>query len=114
MPGTRPGMTMIASVARRRHRRWTQPHGLLRLQRADVERRSCNQEKADEVDHIGLRRRDRPPHKFSDRCCRTGPFFHAGGFLESVKIWKGKYTGRTIRAPSAPGPAPAGATCGAR
>src|SRR6266576_2604626 len=90
----------------------SQPDRLLRLQRSDVKRQSGDQEKTDEVDRIGLRRRDRPPHKFPYRRCRAGFLFHAGVLLEMVLIWKGKCIRRyALTAPpaaSVAGTAPAG------
>src|ERR1700687_1470717 len=98
-----PGHDEGISVARRRYRRRTQPDGLLRLQRANVERRSCNQEKTDEIDRVGLRRRDRPPHKTSDRRSRTGVVFHAGVLLETDRDWKGNvWVYLTVTPPAAP------------
>src|SRR6267378_3319074 len=78
------------SVARGGDGWGAKPDRLLRLQRSDVKRQAGHQEKTDEVHRIGLRRRDRPPHKFPYRGCRAGFLFHAGVLLETTLIWKGK------------------------
>jgi hypothetical protein len=65
------------SVARDGDRRGTKPYRLLGLQRPDIERPSGHQKKRDEIDRVGLRRRDRPPHKTSYHSRRTGFVFHA-------------------------------------
>ena len=85
-----PAKTKQVSVARGGDGWGAEPDRLLRLQRSNVKRQSGDQEKTDEVHRIGLRRRDRPPHKISHRRCRAGFFFHAEVLLEMVPIWKGK------------------------
>src|SRR5712691_7031150 len=85
-----PSRAGSRSVARGGDGWGTQPDRLLRLQRSDVKRQSGHQEKTDEVDRIGLRRRNRPPHKFPYRRCRAGFVFHARVLLETTLIWKGK------------------------
>src|SRR5882672_9415 len=90
MPGTRPGMTTGGwqSIARCGYRWRSHPDRLLRLQRADVERQAGDQEKTDEIDRIGLRRRDRPTRKTSDDGCWTGFVFHVEVLLETARNWK--------------------------
>src|SRR5882757_6546434 len=87
-----PAMTALALIPRRRrrgYRRRTEAHGLLRPQRPDVERSSGHQEQRDQIDRIGLRRRDRPLHKTLG-CGALRFFFHA------VLCVKGNAKGRAI------------------
>src|SRR6266481_2474941 len=90
-PPSSPAMTNGAqSIARRGDRRRTQADGLLRLQRPGVERQSGHQEKTDKIKRIGLRRRDRPSQKSSDRCHRIAVVFHAAVLLDTGGNWKGQ------------------------
>src|ERR1700716_2970551 len=86
----KPGHDELVSVARCGHRRGAHAERPLRLSRPRIERESGNQEKTDEIDRIGLRRRDRPSRKTWDASCRAGLFFHAAVLLETARDWKGK------------------------
>jgi hypothetical protein len=79
----------LRSVPRRGDRRRTQANRLLWPQRSHIERQSRDQEKADKIKRIGLRRRDRPPPKASDRRTRIAVVFHAAVLLDTVGNWKG-------------------------
>src|SRR5260370_35067114 len=81
-------MTSRVSVPRGGRWRRTEADSLLRLQRSDVERQARHQEKTDEIDRNGLRRRGRPLHKAFDPCCRWVFFFHGEVFLETDTNWK--------------------------
>jgi hypothetical protein len=78
----------VHSIARGGNRRWTQACRLLRPQRSHIERQSGHQEKTDKIKRIGLRRRDRPPQKSSDRGSRIGVVFHAAVLLDTEGNWK--------------------------
>src|SRR6266446_7924549 len=80
----------LRSIARGGDRRRTQANRLLRPQRSDIERQSGDQEKTDEIHRIGLRRRDRPPPKSSDRRLRIAVFFHSAVLLDTAGNWKGQ------------------------
>src|ERR1700733_14795222 len=82
-----------SSVGPCRHRRRTEAHRLLRSQATDIERRPRHQEQRDQVDHIGLRRRDRPAYHASEDGGRTGFVFHAVLLLEMLREWKRKVPG---------------------
>src|SRR5258708_27061976 len=71
MAGSSPAMTNRVSVPRGGRRRRTEADSLLRLQRSDVERQARHQEKTDEIDRNGLRRRGRPLHKAPDPWSRA-------------------------------------------
>src|SRR5439155_4651691 len=93
------------SVARHGDRRRTEADGLLRPQRSHIERQSGHQEKTDKINRIGLRRRDRPPQKSSDRRHRIAVVFHAAVLLDMQGNWKGQ-----IRSSLTPPPASSAAT----
>src|SRR2546429_4287288 len=93
------------SITRCRDRRRTQADGLLRPQRSHIERQSSDQEKTDKIKRIGLRRRDRPPQKSSDRRHRIAVVFHAAVLLDTEANWKGQ-----IRSSLTPPPASSAAT----
>src|SRR5216684_6267355 len=108
---------IAASVARGGDGRGTEADRLLRLQRADIERRSRNQEKTDEINRVGLRRRNRPPRKTPDDSRRSGFLFHGVLLLEMARNWKGQIRRRSAHfavtappVPAAAGTAPAGLT----
>src|SRR5229473_7431635 len=113
-----PCYVIAASVARGGDGRGTEADRLLRLQRADIERRSRDQEKTDQINRVGLRRRDRPPRKTPDDSRRSSFLFHGVLLLEMARNWKGQmYTpphcAFAVTAPSVPaaaGTAPAGLT----
>ena len=76
------------SVARRRYRRRTDADRFFRLQRAGVERKPADQDKADEIDRNGLRQGRRPSHEIPDRGGLAGFIFHAIVLLEIVSDGK--------------------------
>ena len=68
--------TAVPALSRRGYRRRPHADRLLRLERAGIERQSGHQEQTDQIHRIGLRRRDRPPRKTSDRRRYAGFVFH--------------------------------------
>ena len=79
------------SVARGGDRRGT-ADGILRLQRTGVKRQSRHQQEGEEINRIGLRRGDCPPHQASGRC-GAGIVFHAVFLRETARNWKGQLPG---------------------
>src|SRR5207302_737143 len=82
-------------IARCRDRWRAEADGLFRLQHTGIERQPPDQDQADQIDRVGLRRRRRPLQETLGLSWRAFFVFHGVVLLETFKERKAKSASRT-------------------